>query len=119
GEVHCAEQRSGAGPKMAHMRPAVGRATLVKPDAGNIAVTVGTEFQSEFHGAAVVFEGIGWRRAAWPDAARTSRRRRRGRGCESPCHVGGQSVARHILPPWIRTAPSDPRPIAPSRRTRP
>src|SRR5262245_4351251 len=39
-ESHGAEQRPGASPKMTNMRPAVGRATLVKPDAGNIAVTV-------------------------------------------------------------------------------
>src|SRR6266498_1054023 len=76
GEGHGAEQRSRAGPKMTHMRPAVSRASFVKPDAADKAVTVGTEFQSEFHGVRVVFEAIGRRRPAPPYTARTRYRGR-------------------------------------------
>src|SRR5262245_4318523 len=49
GEGHGAERRSRTCPEIPHMRPAVLGAPFVKPDAGNEAVSVGTELQPEFH----------------------------------------------------------------------
>src|SRR5262245_44365105 len=81
-EGHGAEQRSRAGPQMPHVRAAIRGASFVKPDAGNEAVTVGTEFQPEFDSATIVFVGIGWRRPTPPHAAWTWRP---SRSCECPC----------------------------------
>src|SRR5262249_56528223 len=51
---HGAEQRSLAGPKMTHVFAAVRGGAFVKPNAGNEAVTVGTEFQAEFHSVPII-----------------------------------------------------------------
>src|SRR5262245_21512708 len=75
-EGHGAEQLPATGPKITHMRPTVRRASFVKPDAGNIAVNVGTESQPEFHSVPIIRYRIGRRRPAPPYTARTSRRRR-------------------------------------------
>src|SRR5882672_7739071 len=111
-----AKQCSSAGPEMTHVSPAVRGASFVKPDAGNDAVSVGAEFHSEFQARPIAFEGIAWRRSTSPYTARTRRCRRRSRGCESPCCVGGQSVARQILYPWVCTTTPDSRGICDSSR---
>src|SRR5882672_5544080 len=76
-EGHGAAQISRTGPEMAHVRTAVGGASFVKPDAGNEAATVGTEFQAEFHRGLVICYRIVWRVGKLPYRQRRDRRRRR------------------------------------------
>src|SRR5262245_1105749 len=74
-EGNGAERSPADGPKITHMRPAVRRASFVKPDAGNEAVSVGTEFQPEFHSVPIIRNRIGRRRPAPPYTAWTRRPR--------------------------------------------
>src|SRR6185295_17071064 len=71
------QQRAGRAPEVADVRAGVLRA-LVKPQAGDEAVDVRAELDSDLERVGVVRGGDSRRRRARPDGARTRGRRRAG-----------------------------------------